>query len=641
MGLEEIRARTERRKAAGVNQTYPQHAGKALPQSNPVKGPVGSDECGHRSASPTGTTTCATCAGRVELKVFDCAVHGTCTLGKQVAGHWCCKGCTERTALEPPAEPVATPSPDVERIRAAFVEEFRAEVQRCKSLAYPEGRYAGDGVVICAGGWKMLAGVFLTAQMLRWESVNSRLPIEVWYVGDEGEYDPIFAHITAGLNVTWRDASAELNRLGIHRRERLYGWALKPLALLLSSFERVVMLDADCYPVFDPERLWADPRVGDKPAAFWPDYPQNKLGRPLTPDQWSAFGLPPTKTPGFESGQMLVDKRKSWAAVNVAAFLSDRMDYFDATRADTGRVRIHGDKEAFSLAWNATATPYHMAPPVKYHEVAFLQHDPDGRPAFIHRCNDKPRIDFREWRLTKQKKGDSSLNYRSTTLPHERMVHSYLNQLRELIRPTLPGFRDGTQDEQIWREVRVANVYRLPERMDGMRVVDVGAHAGFFTHECCRRGAEFVLAVEPHPLNAALAHMNLAPWTARARFREVAVVAPGGGPVRLGEGLPGQTGEPHVAGPGTIPVTTLDELITECGRVDLLKIDAEGAEYPALLTVKNLAAVGRVAGEFHRNAIHRPEELRAVLETAGFQVEMSEIEGLGMGMFHAVRPSAT
>ena len=40
-----------------------------------------------------------------------------------------------------------------------------------------------------------------------------------------------------------------------------------------------------------------------------------------------------------------------------AAFLSDRMDYFDGTRADHGRVKIHGDKEIFSLAWNATATP--------------------------------------------------------------------------------------------------------------------------------------------------------------------------------------------------------------------------------------------------------------------------------------------
>jgi hypothetical protein len=40
---------------------------------------------------------CTTCAGRVELKVFACAVHGECTTGTRVdAVAACCQGCSDR-----------------------------------------------------------------------------------------------------------------------------------------------------------------------------------------------------------------------------------------------------------------------------------------------------------------------------------------------------------------------------------------------------------------------------------------------------------------------------------------------------------------------------------------------------------------
>lgn len=46
---------------------------------------------------PTGdTVSCPTCRGRVELKVFACAVHGTCTPGKAAPGVACCRGCPDR-----------------------------------------------------------------------------------------------------------------------------------------------------------------------------------------------------------------------------------------------------------------------------------------------------------------------------------------------------------------------------------------------------------------------------------------------------------------------------------------------------------------------------------------------------------------
>jgi hypothetical protein len=44
----------------------------------------------------TRRQTCATCAGKVELKVFGCAVHGECTAAKRTDGvKGCCEGCGE------------------------------------------------------------------------------------------------------------------------------------------------------------------------------------------------------------------------------------------------------------------------------------------------------------------------------------------------------------------------------------------------------------------------------------------------------------------------------------------------------------------------------------------------------------------
>jgi FkbM family methyltransferase len=525
---------------------------------------------------------------------------------------------------------------------AEFVEALRAAVAAAKATPFPEGRYAGRGIVIPAGGWKLFPGAYVTARFLRWDHINCGLPIEVWCIGDEGEYDHTFHLLTKGMGVTWRNASEELRRRGIVLPERLRGWALKLLLPLLSDFEQQIILDADCYPIDDPERLWDHPAIKDKSAAFWPDLQSNKWGMPLSSEQWAIFGLPTPREPiqPFESGQMLIDVRKSWNAVQVAAWLAGWMSKFDATRG--AHPGVHGDKEAFSVAWRATETPYHMAPPVRWNEVAFIQHDPDGRPAFIHRCQDKPRIDFAEF-TTKQKHAHGQ--FRSTTLHHEHYWHHCLRELRDTLRPPLPGFRDGTQDVQVWNEVALGNVYQLPERVDGWRIIDVGSHIGIFALQALKRGAAHVLCVEPWRPNGNLSRLNLAGWGGRVLLREAAVAAPGVKSVRMRASTtdPSLTAEPHVAPEGVdVPAVGLDELILQSaagGRVDLLKIDAEGGEYPAILTATRLDLVDRIACEWHSAVpAGTPADLRAALEATGFAVELTG-EGLGIGMLFAARPT--
>jgi hypothetical protein len=71
------------RKAAGPNVRV--NARNSAEAACPLRG------------EPTGeTVTCRTCAGRVELKLFACSVHGTCTVGKKAEGVACCEGCPDR-----------------------------------------------------------------------------------------------------------------------------------------------------------------------------------------------------------------------------------------------------------------------------------------------------------------------------------------------------------------------------------------------------------------------------------------------------------------------------------------------------------------------------------------------------------------
>ncbi|HEY1186466.1 MAG TPA: hypothetical protein VGE74_02365 [Gemmata sp.] len=105
MGLKEIRERERARKAAGADQTYPHHAGKAArvgkaaPASLPL---LTSAPCVHegRILAP-----CHSC-GSDQRHVRDCELHGTCTrvaAGKDVDR--VCARCPQYTAPERAGDP--------------------------------------------------------------------------------------------------------------------------------------------------------------------------------------------------------------------------------------------------------------------------------------------------------------------------------------------------------------------------------------------------------------------------------------------------------------------------------------------------------------------------------------------------------
>jgi hypothetical protein len=165
----------------------------------------------------------------------------------------------------------------------------------------------------------------------------------------------------------------------------LCGWEAKVFAVLHAPYDEVLFLDADNVPGDDPTRLFDDPHYLETGAVFWPDLPPFDRAEWLPEVVWRNVGLPPQNTVDFESGQMLVDKRRCWTALQAARHINEHSDWYYRF--------VYGDKSTFHLAWAKCRQPWAMpSMPAGWMESSILQHDFDGRVLFFHACQDKPSL---------------------------------------------------------------------------------------------------------------------------------------------------------------------------------------------------------------------------------------------------------
>ena len=160
----------------------------------------------------------------------------------------------------------------------------------------------------------------------------------------------------------------------------LHGWELKPYAILHSPFSEVLFLDADNVPVVNPEFLFDTPQFQTSGAIFWPDYGHAKQEKAMA--VWRSCGLRRPKEPEFESGQIVLDKKRCWAALCLCLWFNENSDFY--------YQHLHGDKETFRLAFRKLKQPYSLVPK-QIHALAgtMCQHDFHGRRIFQHRNTDK------------------------------------------------------------------------------------------------------------------------------------------------------------------------------------------------------------------------------------------------------------
>ena len=218
--------------------------------------------------------------------------------------------------------------------------------------------------------------------------------------------------------------------------------------------------------------------------------------------------------------------------------------------------------------------------------------------------------------------------------------------------------RPRTIDRRIYRHVAIDNEYALPERFRPEdTVLDIGGHVGSFALAALRRGAGMVHAFEPDADNFAILAHNLAPYRDRVEIRQQAVWREPLVTLGIHNSIdPRNTGAAQVClehtGQGVAAVA-FDDLVRDIageGRLRLVKLDCEGAEWPILLTSQCLHLIDELCGEYHLlplpeafavpgHATFSPHVLRECLEGAGFSVRLvpSGEEPFPTGLFFARR----
>ena len=270
-------------------------------------------------------------------------------------------------------------------------DHYRAMLDQLLALlpAFPEHRFQARGIVLCGGGSVYFPCIWVCVRMLR--RFGCTLPIELWYRGPH-EMNEEMKALLEPYDVACVDSFAAAREFPVRR---LDGWELKPYAILNSRFAEVLYIDADNVVVRNPEFLFDSAMYQETGSLFWQDVPNNASDQSYLKDSaWDLLDLPFRDEPQFESGQLLVDKRRCWRALQLTLHLNEHSEYY--------YTAFFGDKDTFHLAWRKLGQEYSLVPHppgVLGHNLVLVQFDADRKRLFQHRCNAKWTLKERNVRI--------------------------------------------------------------------------------------------------------------------------------------------------------------------------------------------------------------------------------------------------
>ncbi|KAF9359655.1 hypothetical protein BGX26_011809 [Mortierella sp. AD094] len=205
------------------------------------------------------------------------------------------------------------------------------------------------GIVMCVGD-KHSVYARTTVKVLR-DVLQSKLPIEIYYVGDQdlskenrewfGQFqDLILVDITEKLDQDMLQISGPI---------------IKPFAMLASRFQEVILMDADAYFLQDPAVLFEDGGYKEVGTVFFYDRTVPKKIAGVNKRAWLDSFLPsvsnhPSKTRWFrskgdqdqDSGVVVLDKNIHFLGLLAICKMNDVLERSQATYRATW-----GEKESF------------------------------------------------------------------------------------------------------------------------------------------------------------------------------------------------------------------------------------------------------------------------------------------------------
>ncbi|EAW13162.1 alpha-mannosyltransferase [Aspergillus clavatus NRRL 1] len=231
----------------------------------------------------------------------------------------------------------------MEEAHASYLQDIRD----AKRLRPPHT--TGTRGLVTTAGKSYLPLVVSSLRMLR--RTGSTLPAEV-YMKDASEYEKkICENVLPSLDARCLVLSE------IVGKEPIAHYQLKAFAVLFSSFEEIIWMDADCFPLHKPEELFEVEPFKSNGLVTWPDFWASTASPAYF--ELSHQPIPPMSVrQSSETGIFMVSKKTNYITLLLAAYYNyyGPSHYF---RLLSQGAPGEGDKETFLQAAAAVGEPFY------------------------------------------------------------------------------------------------------------------------------------------------------------------------------------------------------------------------------------------------------------------------------------------
>ena len=366
--------------------------------------------------------------------------------------------------------------------------------------------FGGVGVVMTSGG-KRLPSAIGSAMYMRME-LHSNIPVEIWYDSSETEpthelisicesQDIFLRRIPENYGLQRFHWERRWTRLSVDKNRRSFSevlpasavyMALKPYAILLSSFDTVIFLDDDAIPIVDPLYLHQIMQTEKRSAVFFRDIWSLFHDAAI----WSIIPFPGDNNgdhpvfPSQDSGVLGICKSCNHGAgyaslartlyLNVHHFVFYPALYHGGKWSNPGGHVAFGtgDKDTFQVGWLLQQEKYSLMGPVtliggkKGKCGATLgQPGPDGRIVAIHMNSIK--MSWKDW---KDRKWEEKQRFKK---------HGFLlSKIFRLQKAEHANFADGqTRKAVVWAGVAGSGAARCIRFFHQFSEADLPAELGY------------------------------------------------------------------------------------------------------------------------------------------------------------------
>lgn len=213
--------------------------------------------------------------------------------------------------------------------------------------SYENYNFAGKGLAIAASGnrYRYVTGLFTNLYVIR-KYHKSNIPIEIFYVGETEKFTPEIENLILALgNIKIINI---LDRITTNLSEiELRGYQTKPLAAVCSSFEEVIVMDADALSFVDPHYLFSAEGYNEHNMVLFKDYVDCLSF--VSKDFMETIGIGTKKycdyTHNYEidSSCVILNKKIYWDALFTICVINIKSDSYHKSK------NVLGDKDTWLI----------------------------------------------------------------------------------------------------------------------------------------------------------------------------------------------------------------------------------------------------------------------------------------------------